>query len=96
MEPEVKPIEVKSHKRASNPCAKMVKPPYKDNAYEVWSSPAGTWKWYVLKKHQSPEKEKENPFARWYCLVTSPIVGETGEMGDVYVSDIVTHATRIR
>lgn len=73
-----------------NECGKTVT---KDKAYEVWSG--GGWTWYVLKKYQAPDKEYENPYARWFCLVESPFVPE-GEMGDVYISEIKTNARRIK
>lgn len=72
--------------------AKMVKQPYQQNAYEVWQSFDGTWTWYVLKKWQADDNK---PYGRWFCLVTSPIVPE-GELGDVYVSEIKSSATKIR
>lgn len=75
-----------------NPCGKTVT---RESAYEVWQTPDGSWTWYVLKKYQSPEKEAQNPLARWFCLVTSPFVGEEGEMGDVYVIDIKGVARKI-
>ena len=64
------------------------------NPYEIWQSADGTWKWLVLKKWQSPEKEANNPYARWFCKVITPIVPE-GETGDVYVKEIKENATRI-
>lgn len=73
-----------------NLCAKTVK---RENAYEVWQSHDGTWKWYVLKKWQADD---DKPYARWFCLVTSPIVGESGELGDVYVYEVKRNATRIK
>lgn len=72
--------------------AKTVK---RENAYEVWQSADGQWTWYVLKKYQNPETEAKNEYARWFCEVTSPIVPE-GEMGDTYVKDIKSVATRIK
>src|ERR1700730_15672133 len=51
-----------------NLCSKKVTP---EKAYEVWSN--GTWTYYVLKKYQNPENEAKNPYARWYCMTTSPI-----------------------
>jgi len=75
----------------TNPCAKTVK---RANAYEVWESKNGQWRWYVLKKWQSPEKEAKNPYARWFCDVVTPICPD-GEMGDVYVSEIKQYAVRI-
>ena len=71
----------------------MLKTVTRENAYEVWQTPNGQWTWYVLKKWQSKD---DKPYARWYCLVTSPIVGEQGEYGDVYVSEIKEYATRIK
>ena len=73
-----------------NLCSKTVKP---ENAYEIWSS--NGWTWYVLKKYQTPEKEKENSYARWYCFVTSPFCPE-GEYGDCYVVDIINNAKKIK
>ena len=76
-----------------NLCGKMVT---RENAYEVWQTPDGSWTWYVLKKYQSPEKEAQNPYARWFCDVVSPFVGEAGEMGDVYVREIKGSAIKIK
>jgi hypothetical protein len=67
-----------------NPCAKKVIP---EEAYEVWQSFDGRWTYFVLKKYQSPEQEATNPYARWFCLVKSPIVPR-GEYGDAYVSTV--------
>lgn len=71
-----------------NLCAKMRKP---DNPYEIWKSRDGSWTWFVLKKWQSDD---DKPYARWFCLVKTPIVPE-GEMGDVYVKDIKGAAVRV-
>ena len=69
---------------AQNSCAKMVKP---EQAYEVWQSFDGSWTYFVLKKYQSPEREAQNPYARWYCLTKSPIT-PNGEYGDAYVATV--------
>lgn len=75
---------------SKNKCAKT-RP--RTNPYEIWVYLAGPWRWYVLKKYQTPEKERQNPYARWFCLVKSPIVPD-GELGDVYVSEIKSVAMR--
>jgi hypothetical protein len=59
--------------------------------YEIWKSFDGSWTWYVLKKWQADDSKQ---YARWFCLVTSPIVPE-GEMGDVYVSEIKSNARKV-
>jgi hypothetical protein len=66
----------------------------KDNPYEVWKSPDGSWTWAVLKKYQTPDKEASNPYARWFCNVVSPFTPH-GEMGDVYVSEIKSQASKV-
>lgn len=76
-----------------NTASKTVKQPYKDNAYEIWQSPDGSWTWYVLKKYQSDD---DKPNARWFCLVVSPFVGDDGELGDTYVKDVKDNAERIK
>jgi len=71
-----------------NPCGKMRK---RGHAYEIWHSPIMGWKWHILKKWQSPEKEKNNVYARWFCDVYTPIVPD-GELGDTYVHEIIKEA----
>jgi len=65
----------------------------KDNPYEVWRSSDG-WEWRVLKKYQTPEKEAANPYASWFCSVTSPFC-PLGDTGDTYVRDIKRQATKV-
>ena len=69
-----------------NECAKM-RP--KTNPYETWRS--GSWTWQVLKKWQADDNK---PYARWFCNVITPMCPE-GELGDVYVAEIKTHAVKI-
>lgn len=73
-----------------NECRKQRHP---SNPYEVWT--AGDWQWLVLKKYQTPENEKKNPYARWYCLVITPMCPD-GEYGDTYVKDIVEIAGAVK
>ena len=79
--------------RRKNPCAKTRDV---DDPYEVWTSFDGTWEWRVLKKWQIPEKEKENPYARWFCAVKSPMTYGSWEYGDTYVKDVIEHATKVK
>lgn len=51
---------------------------------------AGDWEWRVLKRYQSPDGERANPYARWYCAVKSPLTYGSWEYGDTYISDIPT------
>ena len=69
---------------SKNLCGKTVKP---ENAYEVWQSFDGVWTYFVLKKYQSPEKEAQNPYARWYVFVKTPAY-PNGWPEDGYVSAI--------
>jgi len=75
---------------AKNECAKT-RPV--ENPYEVWV--AGSWTWKVLKKYQTPENEAKNPYARWFCAVSSPHTFGGYDLGDVYVRDITENAVRI-
>jgi hypothetical protein len=60
-----------------------------DRPHEVWigHGRSAGWTWKVLKKYSL----KENPFDRWFCHVSSPMLPE-GELGDVYVSEIKSNA----
>jgi len=73
---------------AKNLCAKTR--PASD-PYEVWV--AGDWTWYVLKKWQADD---EKPYARWFCKVVTPMTGDAGDLGDVYVSEIKRYARRVK
>jgi hypothetical protein len=61
--------------------------------YEVWQGQGFTWK--VLKKYQAPDKEAQNPFARWMCAVSSPYNFGGEDLGDVYVREIKSQAVRV-
>jgi len=65
-----------------------------DDPYEVWKGLAG-FEWRVLKKYQNPERESENPYARWYCAVKSDFTYGEFEHGDVYVSDIKENGDKV-
>ena len=64
----------------------------KENPYAIYRG--NGWEWRVLKAYQSPGKELNNPFARWHCFVTSPMLPD-GECGDVYVNEIVGQAVKV-
>ena len=68
-----------------NLCGKMRKV---NEPYEVWRNNVG-WEWRVLKKYQSEEQEKKNPYARWMVACKSPMTGGTYDMGDTYIRDII-------
>jgi len=74
-----------------NECGKTRK---LDNPYEIWVM--GDWEWRVLKKYQSPEKEQQNPYARWFCAVKSPMTFGSWDYGDTYIKDIVDYARQIK
>jgi hypothetical protein len=61
-----------------------------DDPYETYtgSGPLADWEWRVLKHYQSPDKEKENPYARVFCAVKSPMTYGDWEYGDTYCRDI--------
>jgi len=63
-----------------------------DSPYEVWV--LGDWTWKVLKKYQNPEREAQNPYARWFCAVSSPYTHGSYDIGDVYVNEITNNAQR--
>ena len=72
---------------AKNLCAKT-RPA--DQPYEIWR--AGSWEWRVLKKWQADDHK---PFARWFCLVTSPHTLSSGDLGDVYAADVMDGAIKV-
>jgi len=77
---------------AVNACAKTRKV---NNPYEVYRIPGTEWEWRVLKKYQTPERERTNPHATWYCAVKSEFTMGGYDLGDVYVHDVVYHAVKM-
>ena len=69
-----------------NPCGRTVTP---ENAYAVYQDGRGEWTWFVLKHYQTEERATDNPYARYYCFVTSPMCPK-GEYGDVYRVTVLT------
>jgi len=59
-----------------------------EEPYEVWKTADGSWEWRVLKKYKSPDKEREDPHARWFCAVKSPFTYGEYEYGDTYVCEV--------
>ena len=74
-----------------NMCGKTRKT---DDPYEVWTGANG-YEGRVLKKYQSPAREAENPYARWFCAVKSNFTYGSFELGDVYVSEIKAHGEKV-
>lgn len=64
-----------------------------NNPYEIWTLPDGSWEWRVLKKWQVDDDE---PYARWFCAVRSPMTYGQWEYGDVYVSEIKHYAFKMK
>jgi hypothetical protein len=50
--------------------------------WQVWQR--GLSEWRVLRHYQSPEAEADNPWARVYCFVRSPLCPE-GEYAAVFL-----------
>ena len=43
-----------------------------ENPYEIWENPLSGFVFSVLKKYQRPDKEADNPDARWFVATKSP------------------------
>lgn len=65
-----------------------------DAPYATYTNNSG-WTWLVLKTYQTPEKEKGNLYARWFLAVRSPFTYGSYEMGDTYITDVVTQAVLV-
>ena len=56
-----------------------------DKPIEIWQ--AGNWTWKVWKKNHE-KTEATNPYASWFCSVSSPMTYGGWDMGDTYVADV--------
>jgi hypothetical protein len=71
----------------------------KDKPYEIWLAwdlgDMGTVQYRVLKKYQSPDKEKQNEYARWFLATRSACTYGTFELGDGYCNEVKQFGTKI-
>lgn len=65
----------------------------KDNPYEIWKTPDGSWEWRVLKKWQIDD---DKPFARWMVAVKSPYTYGSFDIGDEYVKNIKEVGNKVK
>jgi hypothetical protein len=63
----------------------------KEDPYEIWQ--LGDWEWRVLKKWQADDTQE---WARWFCAVKSPFTHDSYELGDVYASEVMSSAVRVK
>ena len=61
------------------------------NPYAIFRDAHG-WEWRVLKAYKSAKSEAKDPYARWFCAVSSPMTHGGYDWGDVYVKDVVSKA----
>ena len=76
--------------RKKNPFGKTAK---LDNPYAVYKSPIGSFEFRVLKPYQTPDKERENIYARWFVAAKSDMTFGSWEYGDTYIHEILEFTT---
>ena len=61
-----------------------------DKPYAIYKDDKYGWEWRVLKTYKHSTEELDDPYARWYTSVTSPMMhnGEY-EYGDTYCKDVL-------
>ena len=60
-----------------------------ENPYAIYADGRG-WEWRVLKTYKHSTKETDDPYARWFVSVTSPMMhGGSYEYGDTYCKYIL-------
>lgn len=67
-----------------------------EDPYEIWENPRSGFVFRVLKKYQRPDKEAENPYARWFVATKSPFTYGNWELGDGYVRDITRNSIQTK
>ena len=74
----------------SNPFKKTAD---KADPYAIYS--AGSFTWKVLSCSHGPKNGKKNPYARWFCFVTSNMCPD-GEFGDTYAAEVQQYGTLVQ
>ena len=67
-----------------------------EDPYEIWENPSSGFVYRVLKKYQRPDKEADNPYARWFVATKSPFTYGSWELGDGYVRDITFNSVQTK
>jgi hypothetical protein len=76
--------------QGKNPCGRQVTV---HNAYEVWQTDDGQFTTFVLKKYQTPEREAQNPWAKWFVATTNLNGGL--DYGDSYAAEVKRDAHKL-
>ena len=63
-----------------------------DAPHAIFADYASGWEWRVLKVYQGPKQEAANPYARWFCAVSSPHTFGGCDLGDTYRRDVTNNA----
>jgi hypothetical protein len=58
-----------------------------EKPYATFKNAQG-WEWRILKTYQSVEKERDNPYARWFVAAKSPLTYDSWEFGDTYAKEV--------
>lgn len=60
-----------------------------DQPYAIYAGdgPFGYTECRVLKTYQTAEKEKQNPYARWFVAIKTDATWGSFDMGDSYIKD---------
>ena len=66
------------------------------NQMKIKNAPWGITEYRILKKYQTPFKDAENPFARWFTAAKSEATFGSWDYGDMYVRDIKSTGRRIK
>jgi len=67
-----------------------------EDPYEIWENSRSGFVFRVLKKYQRPDKEADNPYARWFVATKSPYTYGNWELGDGYVRDITRNSIQTK
>ena len=60
-----------------------------ENPYAIFKGqgPFGETELRLLKTYQIPDKERTNPYARWFVAVKTPMTYDSFDMGDSYIKE---------
>jgi hypothetical protein len=62
-----------------------------ENPHATFVNHRAGWTWKILKVYRAAKTDKGDKYSRWFLAARSPMTFGEYEMGDTYISDVLSY-----
>lgn len=62
-----------------------------ENPHATFVNERAGWTWKILKVYRAAKTDKGDRYSRWFLAARSPMTFGEYEMGDTYISDVLSY-----